>query len=170
MEIFANVQRTMAEALEKAEAALGVKPVVKGLGITNQRETAVAWSKTTGKPLTNAVVWMDTRTKCAKAAGSQRGLASSAIQFVFRRSPSFTAVHFVPFCRDICDRITSQLGNKARIDPLLCVCAACVCAAAARRQSHLTFHPHLRPHARTPSGKSRACPSPPTSPPSSGGG
>jgi len=32
-------------------------------GITNQRETAVAWSRKTGKPLCRAIVWTDSRTK-----------------------------------------------------------------------------------------------------------
>lgn len=32
------------------------------VGITNQRETAVVWDRTTGKPLYNAIVWQDTRT------------------------------------------------------------------------------------------------------------
>jgi glycerol kinase len=32
------------------------------LGITNQRETAVVWSKRTGRPYYNAIVWQDTRT------------------------------------------------------------------------------------------------------------
>jgi glycerol kinase len=32
-------------------------------GITNQRETAVAWSRKTGKPLCKAIVWTDSRTK-----------------------------------------------------------------------------------------------------------
>jgi glycerol kinase len=32
------------------------------LGITNQGETTVIWSKSTGKPLVNAIVWQDTRT------------------------------------------------------------------------------------------------------------
>ena len=32
------------------------------LGITNQRETAVVWDKSTGLPLYNAIVWQDTRT------------------------------------------------------------------------------------------------------------
>ena len=31
------------------------------LAITNQRETAVVWNKTTGKPIARAVVWQDTR-------------------------------------------------------------------------------------------------------------
>ena len=32
-------------------------------GITNQRETIVAWDKVTGKPLYNAIVWQDRRTQ-----------------------------------------------------------------------------------------------------------
>ena len=33
------------------------------IGISNQRETTVAWSKSTGKPFYNAIVWQDTRTQ-----------------------------------------------------------------------------------------------------------
>ena len=33
------------------------------IGITNQRETTVAWNKETGEPLYNALVWQDTRTQ-----------------------------------------------------------------------------------------------------------
>ena len=36
---------------------------IKSIGITNQRETTVAWSKSTGKPFYNAIVWQDTRTQ-----------------------------------------------------------------------------------------------------------
>jgi glycerol kinase len=32
------------------------------LGITNQRETTLCWSRSTGKPLCNAIVWDDART------------------------------------------------------------------------------------------------------------
>lgn len=35
---------------------------IKAIGITNQRETAVVWNKTTGKPIYNAIVWQDKRT------------------------------------------------------------------------------------------------------------
>ncbi|MCB9188076.1 MAG: glycerol kinase GlpK [Flavobacteriales bacterium] len=35
---------------------------ILGLGITNQRETLVAWQKSTGRPIYNAIVWQDTRT------------------------------------------------------------------------------------------------------------
>ncbi|MEP2736912.1 MAG: glycerol kinase GlpK [Erythrobacter sp.] len=33
------------------------------IGITNQRETVVAWDRKTGKPLTRAIVWQDRRTE-----------------------------------------------------------------------------------------------------------
>ena len=33
------------------------------IGITNQRETTLAWKKSTGEPLYNALVWQDTRTQ-----------------------------------------------------------------------------------------------------------
>ena len=36
---------------------------LKAIGITNQRETTCVWSRRTGKPLYNAVVWLDTRTQ-----------------------------------------------------------------------------------------------------------
>ena len=35
---------------------------IAGIGITNQRETAVVWNKKTGKPVYNAIVWQDKRT------------------------------------------------------------------------------------------------------------
>ncbi|CAO3701027.1 hypothetical protein G6F70_005518 [Rhizopus microsporus] len=35
---------------------------IKGIGVTNQRETAVAWNKKTGEPIRNTIVWSDMRT------------------------------------------------------------------------------------------------------------
>jgi glycerol kinase len=35
---------------------------IKGLGITNQRETTIAFDKKTGKHFYNAIVWNDART------------------------------------------------------------------------------------------------------------
>ena len=35
---------------------------LSAIGITNQRETTVVWDTITGEPLTNALVWPDTRT------------------------------------------------------------------------------------------------------------
>ncbi|PVU91494.1 hypothetical protein BB559_004106 [Furculomyces boomerangus] len=36
---------------------------IVSVGITNQRETTVAWDSETGEPLTNAIIWSDTRTR-----------------------------------------------------------------------------------------------------------
>ena len=36
--------------------------IIRGVGITNQRETTILWDKKTGKPLYNAIVWQDRRT------------------------------------------------------------------------------------------------------------
>lgn len=35
---------------------------IAGIGITNQRETAIVWNRETGKPIFNAIVWQDRRT------------------------------------------------------------------------------------------------------------
>lgn len=40
-----------------------IRMAFTGIGITNQRETVVVWDRNTGKPLHNAIVWSDTRTK-----------------------------------------------------------------------------------------------------------
>ncbi|MFP5307333.1 MAG: FGGY family carbohydrate kinase, partial [Gammaproteobacteria bacterium] len=47
------------DALETA--GLGAKDVA-GIGITNQRETAVVWDRASGKPIHRAIVWQDRRT------------------------------------------------------------------------------------------------------------
>lgn len=43
--------------------AQGMSPEgrIKAIGITNQRETTIAWDMHTGRPLSKALVWMDTR-------------------------------------------------------------------------------------------------------------
>jgi glycerol kinase len=58
-EIWARCQEVLDEALEQAGADKGD---IAGLGITNQRETAVVWDRNTGEPVMNAIVWQDTRT------------------------------------------------------------------------------------------------------------
>src|SRR5689334_23744416 len=58
-EIWARTQEVMDEALESAGAS---RDDIAGLGITNQRETAVVWDRNTGEPVMNAIVWQDTRT------------------------------------------------------------------------------------------------------------
>ncbi len=46
----------------------GGAAMIAAIGITNQRETVVAWDKVSGEPLTRAIVWQDRRTEpfCAE--------------------------------------------------------------------------------------------------------
>jgi len=57
-EIWNSVENCINEVLTRVD----IKDI-KSVGITNQRETTIAWSKSTGKPFYNALVWQDTRTQ-----------------------------------------------------------------------------------------------------------
>ena len=67
-------QATLA-CLQAVVAEIGGAAAVAGIGITNQRETVVAWDRVTGQPLARAIVWQDRRTadRCAalRAAGHE---------------------------------------------------------------------------------------------------
>jgi glycerol kinase len=58
-EIWQRTTEVIEAALNKASLRASDLAAV---GITNQRETAVVWDKTTGEPVHNAIVWQDTRT------------------------------------------------------------------------------------------------------------
>jgi len=59
-EIWSNTREVIGQALSKADIT---RHDVVAVGITNQRETAIVWNKTTGDPVYNAIVWQDTRTQ-----------------------------------------------------------------------------------------------------------
>jgi len=59
-QIWNNVREAVGLALTRANVTHND---IAAVGITNQRETAVVWDKTTGKPVYNAIVWQDTRTQ-----------------------------------------------------------------------------------------------------------
>ncbi|MDF1824258.1 MAG: glycerol kinase GlpK [Verrucomicrobiales bacterium] len=48
---------------------------IAGIGITNQRETAVMWDRRTGEPVGNAIVWQDRRTAAFCEELTEQGLA-----------------------------------------------------------------------------------------------
>ena len=51
------------EAVQEALRGAGLTPErIAAVGITNQRETVVAWDRKTGRPLHRAIVWQDRRT------------------------------------------------------------------------------------------------------------
>jgi glycerol kinase len=60
MEIWNNTREVIGQALSKANLT---RHDIAAVGITNQRETAVVWDRSTGLPVYNAIVWQDTRTQ-----------------------------------------------------------------------------------------------------------
>lgn len=63
MEILESVKVCITKAVDKATVdGFNVDKGLKAIGLTNQRETTLVWSKSTGAPLHNALVWMDVRT------------------------------------------------------------------------------------------------------------
>ncbi len=58
-EIWNNTREVVSGALAKADITAAD---IAAVGITNQRETALVWDRTTGEPVYNAIVWQDTRT------------------------------------------------------------------------------------------------------------
>ena len=59
LEIWANTQEVIQGALEKGKCS---SKDIAAVGVTNQRETTVVWEKSSGQPVSNAIVWQDTRT------------------------------------------------------------------------------------------------------------
>jgi glycerol kinase len=62
------------EALQKAGVSASQ---VKGMGITNQRETTVVWDRRTGEPVNNAIVWQCRRTAPLCEELKAKGLAQT---------------------------------------------------------------------------------------------
>ena len=71
LEIWQGQLATAREALAKAGIGAGE---LAALGITNQRETTLVWSRSTGEPIHNAIVWQDRRAEPSCAALRERGL------------------------------------------------------------------------------------------------
>jgi glycerol kinase len=88
-DIWLSVVTTMRSALARAD--IGACDLA-GIGITNQRETVVAWERRTGQPVHRALVWQDRRTTAA-CESLQRDGASGWVQARtgLRLDPYFSA-------------------------------------------------------------------------------
>ncbi|NP_001108335.1 glycerol kinase [Bombyx mori] len=60
--ILAVVKTCIEKAVENLVALGGNPEDIIAVGVTNQRETTIVWEQGTGKPLYNAIVWLDMRT------------------------------------------------------------------------------------------------------------
>jgi len=72
-DIMDAINKCIEQGVDELEKKGIKKSEIKGVGITNQRETACVWSRKTGKPLYNAIVWPDTRN-----TGTVRQLAAKS--------------------------------------------------------------------------------------------
>ena len=114
IEIWQRTQEVVQEALQNLERA----STITGLGITNQRETALVWDRRTGKPYYNAIVWQDTRTKdiCDKLAltgGQDRFRAKTGLPLAtyFSGPKVKWMLDNVPGLRDAAERGNAIFGN-----------------------------------------------------------
>ena len=87
MEIWENTKSVVRMVVEKAGINKGD---IVGLGISNQRETALVWDRETGLPVYDAIVW-----QCARGAKICEGLSDHAEMIRertgLRLSPYFSA-------------------------------------------------------------------------------
>ncbi len=59
-EIWSTTLKALKQVINKASK---MKGRIISIGIANQRETTILWNKKSGKPIYNAIVWQDRRTK-----------------------------------------------------------------------------------------------------------
>ena len=75
-DLWTTTVATVRTVLEKAGCGAGA---IAAVGIANQRETAIVWERSTGRPIHRAIVWQDRRTagECdALRAGGHEALVS----------------------------------------------------------------------------------------------
>ena len=73
-EIWRSGLQLVRESLERARIEARE---LKGIGITNQRETTLLWERASGKPVARAIVWQDRRTASICDELKERGLAET---------------------------------------------------------------------------------------------
>ena len=95
-----EIWRSVLDAAREAIRAAGETPVA--LGITNQRETVVAWERATGRPVHRALVWQDRRTseRC-RALRAELGDAYLAQRTGLIWDPYFSATKIEWLLREV---------------------------------------------------------------------
>ena len=108
-QIWSAVQASARGALDAA----GAKPAdVRAIGITNQRETLVAWDKKTLKPLTHAIVWQDRRTADACARLREAGHEKRVREVTgLVLDPYFTATKLAWVMKNVDGAANAALGT-----------------------------------------------------------
>ena len=87
-EIYQNTVQVVKNLVEESGIS---KESVKGIGISNQRETSLIWEKKTGKALANAVVW-----QCARAAEICRRVEQIGAAEIIRQKTGLALSPYFP--------------------------------------------------------------------------
>lgn len=77
LELWQTQRDTAALALAQLAAQGRSVSELRGIGITNQRETTVLWRRDTGQPVARAIVWQDRRTEPQCLKWREQGLADT---------------------------------------------------------------------------------------------
>ena len=116
-------EKTLTCAQTMVAYAGGAKAIA-AIGITNQRETVVAWDKTTGQPLHRAIVWQDRRTadicEALRSAGHEAEVQSKTgllLDPYFSGTKMRWLIDNAPAVRSAADAGTLALGT---IESWLC--------------------------------------------------
>lgn len=103
-------ERTLACAQAMIERAGGAERIAT-IGVTNQRETVVAWDRSTGMPVGRAIVWQDRRTdehcQALRSAGHEAAVQSTTGLLL---DPYFSATKMAWILRNIDG--ASDLGDR----------------------------------------------------------
>ena len=75
--IWNSQKQTITAVLEKASLKMSN---ISGIGITNQRETIIAWNRKTGEPIGNAIVW-----QCRRTADYCEELIAEGLETVIKK-------------------------------------------------------------------------------------
>ncbi|KAK9703425.1 Glycerol kinase [Basidiobolus ranarum] len=121
MDILNSVLVCIEETMKKMKA-MGYSPEdIKGVGITNQRETTLVWDSETGKPLYNAIVWSDTRTKHTvkkfieshpgHSTDFYRSISGLPVSTYFSAFKVHWLLHKVPAVKDAAEAGTLRIGT-----------------------------------------------------------
>lgn len=113
-----SVEICIEEAVKQFESKGYTRTSIKGIGITNQRETTVVWDHETGEPLHNAIVWTDTRSqpivtelKKRPGAAQLQGICGLPLSTYSSATKLLWMLAYVPKVKDAYDRGTLAFGT-----------------------------------------------------------
>lgn len=110
-DIWRSIEQTIAGALR--DAGVGAERVA-AIGITNQRETVVAWNRRTGKPYHRAIVWQDRRTAEMCGVLRERGLEETFQQATgLLLDPYFSGTKIAWLMENVPDFAAAARGGEA---------------------------------------------------------